>query len=239
MEALRYGEQLALGDAPALSSRLYGYNHEPLTPRWTRRIADEAQLARWLGLARSTRRWIATPPHADNPGWLHFRAPHARSSRLKLYVCPRAELLPEALAEAAAVFAEHGIGSFKVGRDLHGVLRPDKLVAYAPSRERIDAAADALRRRLHGMPAQALPFAAALSDDGLVAWGIDPPRNERVSKWQGTSWRRWITDRLAVAMIAARAAHAASPSQFALQRVALEGIDVQSWTPVNLAWETQ
>jgi hypothetical protein len=86
------------------------------------------------------------------------------------------------------------------------------------------------------MPAQAVPFTGAIDDDGLVSWGMDPPRTERVSFYQGTSWRHWITDKLAVALIAGRAGGASSPSRFALQRVALEGIDVNSWTPNEVAW---
>jgi len=246
VEALRYGEALQLADAPALSARLYAYNREPLSPQWTRRIPSAAALQKWLGVdegsslrARLDRTWIATPPHPENPAWFHFRAPHYARSHLKLYVCPRAEFFPEALSAAVAAFEEHGLAAFKIGRDLQNALRPDKLVAYANSREQIDGAAGALLRRLRGLPAQIVPFTAAIDEEGLLSWGIDPPRSERVSNWQGTSWRRWITDRLAVALISARAARSASPTQFALQRMAVEGIEVGSWTPTGLPWARQ
>lgn len=243
-EALRYAESLALSEAPMLSARLYFYNRMPLSPQWTQRIPSPEAVTRWLGLeagsplcARVERVWIDTPPLPENPGWRQFRS-HccAGGASYKLYVNPQTEFFREALAEAVPVFEEYGFSAFKLGRDLPAVLRPDKLVAYAQSRKQIDSAAAALLRRLRGMPPQVVPFTAAIDDEGLLSWGIDPPRAERVSTWQGTSWRRWITDRLAVALIAARASGAPSPSQFALQRLAVEGIDVRSWTPADLEW---
>jgi hypothetical protein len=86
------------------------------------------------------------------------------------------------------------------------------------------------------MPAQAVPFTAGIDDDGLLSWGVDPPRSELLSSWQGTSWRRWITDTLAVALVAARAGGARELLRFALQRITLDGVDVNSWTPDGIAW---
>jgi hypothetical protein len=243
LEALRYGERLALDHGPGLSARLYYYNRVPISPRWTARLGTPDAVAAWWGIdggplrARMDRDWVDAPPLPDNPGWYRFRSRTWPSGApFKLYVSPRVEHAREALAAAAGVLAAHGFASFKLGRDVSGVLRPDKLVAYAASREQIEAAAEHLLRELRGLPAQAVPFTAGIDADGLVSWGIDPPRTEQVSTWQGTSWRRWITDRLAVALITARASGAQCPSELARQRLALEGVDVASWAPAELAW---
>jgi hypothetical protein len=244
LEALRYGELLQMMDAPSLSTRLYSYNREPLSPQWTRRIPSARAFDDWVGMDGASpfrrgldRAWVERPPLPDNPRWIHFRARRYDPGRFKLYVSPRAESFPEMLRIAARAFEEHGISAFKLARDLPGALRPDKLVAYARSRDQIDGAADAILRRAGGMSAQVVPFTAPAGGDGLVSWGIDPPRSEHVSNWQGTSWRRWLTDRLAVALTAARAAGAPSGALFALQRITLEGVDAQSWTPAAMPWD--
>jgi hypothetical protein len=244
LEALRYGELLQMTDAPPLSARLYSYNREPLSPQWTRRLPSARAFEEWIGMNDGSpfrrdlhRAWVERPPLPDNPRWIHFRARRYDPGRFKLYVSPRAESFPEMLRVAATAFEEHGVSAFKLARDLPGALRPDKLVAYARSRDQLFGAAEAILRRAGGMPAQVVPFTAPADGDGLVSWGIDPPRSEHVSNWQGTSWRRWLTDRLAVALTAARAAGAPSGVPFALQRIALEGVDVQSWTPAAMPWE--
>jgi hypothetical protein len=243
-EALSYGETLALRDATALSTRLYQYNCIPVSPRWTRQIGTEEILAEWMGLGQSSpttlrlkRDWTEVAESSTNSVWRRFR----RNSSLagtpfKLYLNPHPDFFREALDAAIPAFAQYGFRSFKLGRQLQSVLRPDKLVAYAHSRSQIDSAARAILRRLRGMPAQAVPFTAGVDEDGLVSWGMDPPQSERVSRWQGSSWRKWITDRLAVALIAAREEGAQSAQGFALSRLALEGVDPASWAPSDVEW---
>jgi hypothetical protein len=168
----------------------------------------------------------------------HPGAARAGSRSFKLYVSPPAEHLREAFNATLEVLTEVRAPSFKIGRDLYGVLRPDKLVAYFGSREAVHDAGDRLRRRLEGMPAQGVPFTAALDAEELLSWGTDPPRGEHLLAWQGPSWRRWITDRLAVALLSAKAAAATAlePWQFALDRLRLEGIETTTWTPATTIW---
>ncbi|HKO52337.1 MAG TPA: hypothetical protein VJV79_31730 [Polyangiaceae bacterium] len=244
-EALHYGEQLPIDDASELSARMYYYNRIPASAAWTSRLGSAARLEAWLGLAQGLplrqalgTSWIEVPPALENPAWWHFRSRRHYTARspFKLYVCPHTTLLPEVLAEVSAVFEECGLSAFKVGRDLLAVLRSDKLIAYSETRARLDRAAAELQRRLRGVPVQVVPFTAPLDAAGLLSWGMDPPISEQLSTWQGTSWRRWVTDRLAVALIAARTAGVSSTFGFALRRIALEGVDVGSWTPAKVSW---
>jgi hypothetical protein len=242
--ALAYGHALALDDATALSTRLYMYNRIPVSPRWTRRLPTAEAVASWIGLESGSdlasalnAHWIEVESDSTTPIWRHFRrhsAPNA--ARFKLYLNPHPEFLAETVAAAAPILAQHGFTSFKLGRDLPSLLRPDKLVAYAHSRDQIDEAGQAIGRRLRGIPAQVVPFTAALDEDGLLSWGMDPPRSEAIAPWQGRSWRRWVTDRLAVALIAAQEHDAGKAQDFALNRLALEGVDPTSWTPVRVEW---
>jgi hypothetical protein len=109
------------------------------------------------------------------------------------------------------------------------LLRPDKLVAYYPSFERLAAAADAVAGRLAGTPAQGVPFTAEIAGGGLLSWGVDPPPE---GSWSGgESWRLWLTHRLATALLAGKQATGVEPWRFALERLRLEGVDTDSWTP--------
>jgi hypothetical protein len=248
LAALRYGQDLDVDDAFSLSYRLYGYNRRPLTPRWKRLLGTggggEAVLA-WLGIGPGgrwrqelDRGWETRGP---NEWWLswHSRAQvdglTGSGATWKLYISPAPEVLPESFGAILEALAAARAPQFKVGADAWGLLRADKIVAYFPSFELLAAAADALASRLSGMPAQGVPFTSEIGGDGLLSWGVDPPREE--SAGSGESWRLWLTHRLARALISARSTESAEPWRFALERVRLEGVDTDTWTPGAMLWK--
>jgi hypothetical protein len=249
LAALRYGEDLALDDPLALSFRLYGYNRRPLTPRWRRLLPDGDAVLAWLGLGpggarRQTldRGWERLGgSDSSRPYWLSWRARgpseglSGSGATWKLYVSPAAEALPESFGDVLDALAAARAPQFKVGSDAQGVLRADKIVAYFPSFERLAAAADAIASRLAGLPAQGVPFTSEIGGGGLLSWGVDPPREETVLAAE--SWRLWLTHRLARALLSARAAGEGEPWRFALERVRLEGVDTDTWTPGALLWK--
>ena len=246
LAALRYAQDLAEDDALSLSFRLYGYNRRPLTPAWKRLLPKGDQVLAWLGIGRGgsrrrllDRSWERTGGSAE--WWLSWRA--RRDSDLsgggatwKLYVSPAPEALPESFGDILEALAAGRAAQFKVGADAQGILRADKIVAYFPSFERLATAAEALEARLSGIPAQGVPFTSEIGGDGLLSWGVDPPREE-ASFGSGESWRLWLTHRLSRALLSARAAQAPEPWRFALERVQLEGVDTDTWTPGALLWK--
>jgi hypothetical protein len=246
--ALRYGQALALDDPLRLAWRLYGYNRRPLTPRWRRLLPGAEAVERHLGIAPggANRRLLDQGwTRLDAvPGWLSWRAHRAREERVgaaagatyKLYVSPAPEALAAGFGNVLAALAAARAPQFKVGVDAWGLLRPDKIVAYFPSFERLGEAAGAVAERLGGAPAQGVPFTAEIAADGLLSWGVDPPAGDRGLLWGGReSWRLWLAHRLARALLAARAAASppvgVEPWHFALERLRLEGVDTDSWTP--------
>jgi hypothetical protein len=248
LEAIRYAEALELDEQTELSARLYCFHRFPISPRWRRRFPSEQSVMEALeldprGRVRSflSTDWRLLDPSPSNPGWLQFTAREPRAPRVdgrsyKLYLSPVPERLSETLSIAVEIFSEERALSFKVGRELSGLLRPDKLVAYFDDVGELRAAGSHLRRRLAGVPAHGVPFTADLDGSGLLSWGIDPPRSERLVAWHGPSWRRWITDRLAVALVSARqSSGGVTPWRFALDRIALEGVDTTSWAPTGVA----
>ena len=87
----------------------------------------------------------------------------------KLYVSPRPSAVADVFPRAADVFAGAGVRSFKVGRGIEGLLRPDKIVAYFDDREALQAVARDLARRLRRAVPQGTPFTCDAGGDGLLS----------------------------------------------------------------------
>jgi hypothetical protein len=249
LDALHYAQSLAIEDAAKLSARLYFYNREAASPRWFRRLPNSAAVARWLGLepdgtaSRLLRGgWTELPLSTESDGWrlwgkrVERHMLRNRALNYKLYLSPRCEEMPQVLPLAIEAF-RHAT-RFKIGRDIFGLLRPDKIVAYFESFAAVEETARELGEKLQGCEPHGVPFTAELANSTLLSWGMDPPRDPGVLKWQQGSWRMWVTDRLALALVAARGAPNKSigPIPFALQRLSLEGVDTATWTPAHNIW---
>lgn len=244
-QAVKHAQYLDIDDALMLGARIYFYNREPASPRLMSEYATEAEVARRLGVLEGTesgdrlsRKWTEMPTDPANAGWRIWKRKHKSKGKsgfgYKLYVSPRTEALSEAFWPAAETFGETGVQQFKVGRDIYGMLRPDKLVAYFATEEQLTETAERLYTRLGGMAAHGVPFTCELHGEGLLSWGMDPPKRTQVLPWQERqSWRLWVVNKLATALLAAKAqpSHAVEPWKFALERVRLDGIETNSWTP--------
>jgi hypothetical protein len=208
MAALRAVAALPIDDAVALARRLYAYNCLPRTPRHRWTASGHEAWTTWSGRE-----------HA---------APVAQT--FKLYVSPAVDDVPAAVHASKAAARRHSALGGKLGVGPYGVLRPDKLIVYFASFEALHNAAAELTTTLAGIRAHGVPFTAPLSGDGLLSWGMDPPADVGMVGWlREESWRTWLTDRLAAALIIARA-DGADPVAFALRRVAALGVDPHTWT---------
>jgi len=246
-EALLHAQDLETRDPQTLATALYLYNRIPLTTFWKSRFATPEAILAHLGADRGAlqalleREWNA----AHRRHWLSWQPKRRRRSRrggvtYKLYVSPRPERIREAFEAVVRVLAGFAGTPFKIGDSAVGLLRPDKMVAYFTTRERLGEVADALRRELAGCEAQGVPFSAGLDDAGLLSWGVDPPETERVLQWLGReSWRIWLGRHLAGALSIAKlaqTARAVEPWRFAIERARRLGVDVETWTPSATLW---
>jgi hypothetical protein len=169
-----------------------------------------------------------------SPGWHSWQtrpcAPPARGWS-KLYVCPHAEEAAEGAVEVARAFVRTEAAAFKLGRGEFGLLRPDKLVAYFDDHAAALSAADLVTEALRGVAVQRVPFTQDYDGTGLVAFGADPPHRDHALPWEATSWRRTVTDRLALALLAGHRAGDDEPWRHALVRARRAGIDTRTWAP--------
>jgi hypothetical protein len=154
-------------------------------------------------------------------------------NRYKLYVSPIAEDVREAFTAVARNLGGSGATAFKIGPNAHGLLRPDKMVVYFDARAELHAFGATLARDLAGVRPHGVPFSAELAEGGLLSWGVDPARDGiTVGTYVDESWRIWICNRLAVALVSAKAsAPAMAPWRCALARLWLLGVDSRTWTP--------
>ena len=234
-----------------LSSRLYRHHTVPLTPAWQQRWAGVTDTRVPLGLDPASALGALLFEHYEempHDAWhLWQRQDLALREEVlalpfKLYISLHPEALAPGLRLALEALVQAAVPAFKLARGPAGLLRPDKLIAYVENTAQRDALATRLLPVLHGLRAQGVPFTCALTDDGLLSWGSDPPDGKRLLDWQRIeSWRSWITRRLAFALVQARGSGAAPADcvAFALERLRMARVDTHTWSPTEDAWHEE
>lgn len=249
LAALQYAASFRGETSIVLAGRLYRYNAQPASPSWRQRFCSDGAVERFLGLepgGRSRRildrawRPAGSAASADHwIGWWRAGAVAAERPAYKLYISPRCEALPEAFPAAVETLTASRAVGFKAGKGVYGLLRPDKLVAYFASFAELEGAAAALRSILGGVAPQGVPFTSRIDEQGLLSWGRDPPAHARLPVPRDASWRQWITNRLAAALVQAEASGLEQEEayRFALDRVGLDGVNVSTWTVDSSRWD--
>jgi hypothetical protein len=240
-EAIDYAQALESLRVSEVAVRLYRFNSAPSTPALQKQFASDDRVDAFVGADASVRRCLQSTwgSAAIEDGWSVWSKSSIASLEYKLYVSPSLQDLPRVFAVAVQAFAQVDCPRFKLGRTAYGLLRPDKLVAYFRGLEALHRAAELIAERAAEAAPQGVPFSAPIDATGLLSWGMDPPRFERVLKDQADlSWRQWLSERVAVYAIAARQS-GGDAQAFVRQRIALDGVDPVDWTPVLGIWRAQ
>jgi hypothetical protein len=246
VRALRHGEQLGLGSPATLAARMYFFNRLPATPRWHELWPDAGAVQRYLavneGGALRPELCAQLSRSETNTGissWIFWKAtkrdhsPAGGSGRYKLYVSVMPECLAASFAELVRLVPDHDVAAMKIGSDAHGLLRPDKLMVYFDRPDDLFGFANALLPKLAGLSAHGVPFSASLDKAGMLSWGVDPPREAgQVAWYQDDSFRIWICNRLAMALLTAQRfpIRGVPPWRYALAKLWLAGLDTRAWT---------
>lgn len=253
--AIRLALDSGIQDVGELTGRLYFYNRIPDSRRWRARFPDEPALLAFLGLTLDGA-WDGMPrgiepmptPSASRKDssafwrqWLNSKAPPILKSGAthKVYVSPGVDAMPQALRSVLESMPGSGASSTKIGRDVRGLLRPDKIVVY------FAALADARRygarisRQLDGQPCQGVPFSCQVGGTAMVSLGVDPPKLPQADDDRSASWRVWVAERLARAVLQARSSSQADPVRAVLAAAAASGIDPKRWLPNAENWDFQ
>jgi len=142
LAAVEYGASLRIDDPIVVSRRMYRFNTQPATPQQRRRFPDRRAVAGLLGLDVLDDRVLGRPglEPDEGGGWFSWTllgpdVPPHEGPYFKLYVSPPVERLAETFRVVSSLLVNRtGAVSFKVGANLRGILRPDKLVAYFTTR---------------------------------------------------------------------------------------------------------
>jgi hypothetical protein len=251
--ALRYGQQLDIPEATKLAARMYFFNRIPAARRWRDQFPNPQAVAEYLGVDSPAcktilqRDWSRMDAPGGQDGWLIWRSrslSRRSDSRatFKLYISPRCQDLPEVFRTVVETLPCETATNFKAGNSMFGLLRPDKLIVYFSNLADLRQVGELLGSRLHGYPAHGVPFTSELSHDGLLSWGLDPPRNTHLISWQEReSWRVWVANRLATYLLLAKSEGLSTlePWMFALERLRCEGVDTDDWTPSESLWRSE
>lgn len=228
----------ALDDETAVARRLYRFGSMPRAPHLDDDFGPGDDPMAVLGLTAGgpVRRLLEGVYEPSTlPGWYSFARQPVRELRhaaCKLYISPRPEAIGDTFPRVAATLAHAGVRSFKVGRGIAGVLRPDKIVAYFDDAAHLEVVRRAVLRRLRGCRPHGVPFTADAGGDGLLSWGIDPPPAA-----VPVSWRSWLTRRMAAHLVAAPAGTPAARMAYVLAALSREAVDTGTWLPRAGAFE--
>jgi hypothetical protein len=242
LAALLYGQALQLADATVLAGRLYAYNRVPCSPDWYDSLTHQT-VEEYSGLSESLQKgylgqgWY--PDQDSASPWALYRShrpgtSHHVGGTFKLYISPAVGALSEAVPAVISLLDRTRASAFKLARTSEGLLRPDKLVVYFSEFEDLHEFASRVSDRIRGLPTQPVPFTSGIDREGMVSWAMDPPSETYpVAGRERISWRIWVTDRLARALVDAQQESVPQmpPSRAAVLRIAAEGVDVKSWCP--------
>jgi hypothetical protein len=227
--AVRWASELGFTQEGVLAGMLYWYNSVPSPRRsesntdWTRRIQSSAALRRTWTFQSKPGEWCMCHP---------LRRTSAGSDlAYKLYVSVRGEAVVDAAECVFRALTDLGPRPLKFGAHRRALARPDKLIVYSSSLEELRALARALRPELERWPTQGVPFTAPIDDEGRLSWGIDAPPDSEQSEQE--SWRFRVVMSVATALAGALRAgmHGEAACEYTLTRAALDGIDMETWTP--------
>jgi hypothetical protein len=243
-EAIDYGLQLKIDDALSLSARLYFYNRRPYPPFIAKEHASNTNSGLdFLGIEDAVKQlnhrcnWKTQKlPDEYDVVWKSWKKSGEKSGgieKYKLYISCLYEEIPILIDGIVKTLSDGDCYQFKLGRRIIDLMRPDYFIVYFKSFEGMRKTANTLMPLLDGTTPHGVPFTCPLNEAGTLSWGIDPPKGGKVSGWMtdDLSWRIWITNRLATSILNAKQSlnDNAAIKNFALQRLEMDGINIQQW----------
>jgi hypothetical protein len=248
LKAIYYAWTLEETDLRSIAGRLYTYNTIPWDASMKNAFENTQDVYTFLfsKMGKSSRekmqqQWYTVPGN-EKGGWLSWRK-NSRENVLnasseqtyKLFISPLIHDVPEVFRHFVSSISDSEAFSFKAGGSLQGLLRPDKIVAYFYSQEALFKTAGLLQEKLEGFQPHGVPFSAQLDQKGILSHGTDPPEADVLLSTEGGSWRSFITDQLALAILQAKKSLLNWPQTMSLIRARLltAGIDSYCWRQVH------
>jgi hypothetical protein len=230
---------------------LYNFNRTPMHRGRLKQSPDMEAVARFLGLDERGG-WQGMPEtvrpvrsERDDEGnftpffqvWRSWKVGRKRGSRdsagYKVYLSPLPDETPEVFRIVRETVADSGANSMKTGRVFSALLRADKLIVYFRTISGALEYAESLVRATSSFKGQGVPFTYQVApDNSLISIGVDPPGKFGLDN----SWRRYVTDKLALAIQAFHRSTRDDPIAYIRTHMSMFGVDIDQWRPVNNDW---
>ncbi|MDB5007776.1 MAG: hypothetical protein JWP45_2169 [Mucilaginibacter sp.] len=230
-DAISYAFHAAHLDENAITNRLYGFNTYPHIMNTTQvnpsKINDTDTRLRNIVKERNY--------HFHDSGyWLNWRHTNCvgfSQLHYKLYISPCLQSTHEVFRTIAEMCFNFLVPAFKIGKGVHGMLRPDKLVLYFQSMEAMLSVANELRHSLNGVDAQGVPFTNPTDTGALISWAIEP--NAISVNYEGvTSWRMYVSKCISRSMKLSAFMYGDHSVASVLKRIRLNGIEPDNWNTI-------
>lgn len=230
---------------------LYNFNRIPMHRGHRRRLPDEKAVLRfldlnedgsWPGMSKAIR---PISPERNDEGeytafyqvWRSWRIGRRKKGKetlgYKVYVSPLLDDLPAVFKLMREKLADCGAHAMKTGRVTSGLLRADKLIAYFRDISLALAFARELLGETASLEGHGVPFTYQLEGGGgMVSVGVDPPGAFGIEN----SWRRYVTDKLALAIQGAHRKGAADIMGYIRTYMKIFGVDIDEWRPAAGDW---
>lgn len=234
--AMQYGASLVHLDEFRLATRLYRFNSYPRAlgatykwdAAWINGVGNRRKMALALLLRSHYSRQVGRNSSPSWIAWEHKRLDRKADLRYKLYVSPTPADSRAAFASVTETCCTLAVPAFKIGADVDGILRPDKIVLYFATLEATAAAAAELRRHLDGCGVQGVLFSQPLDERGLLSRAADPLA-QPLETAEGNSWRMYVASCAARSLkLASMQAVTPGPPDLLLN-LRLSGIDPNDW----------
>ena len=245
MQAIHHVWQLPYNDVPTIAAKLYAFNTVLWDAGMKETFMQKNSIKQFLfpGIDIAAGEWPGNgwmfSAGSEKKGWLSWMRPIKQEDDFtrtyKLYISPLMEDMPAVIEKAIPVINTSKAISFKTGSNLHGQLRPDKMIVYFTNMKDLMETFQLFKKELHGFAVQGVPFTSQLDDTGLLSYGIDPPAEEVLEQTEGGSWRTTVTDRLAVCMAQTKRDGLNWQQSLAFIKAGLltDSIDPIKWTLTN------
>jgi len=230
---------------------LYNFNRVPMHRKRRIQLPDEEAVLKFLDLNEDGS-WDGMPdaikcvePQGDKNSdlapffqiWRSWKVNGAKLKRdkvnYKVYISPLPDEMPEVFKIVREKIVDAGANSMKTGRVTSAILRPDKLIVYFSNiSDALDFANDMIGETSQ-FKGQGVPFSFQLfRGNQLISIGVDPPPKFGLQN----SWRRYVTDKLALAIQGADRANVKDRIKYIRTHMRVFGVDIDEWRTVNKDW---
>ncbi|MEN1783841.1 MAG: T3SS effector HopA1 family protein [Bacteroidota bacterium] len=236
LKAIRYAIALDILDARGLAERLYYFNRRPLNPALKERIDQYPKLSTYLELSdlNSLNSWIRVQEKKE-PYWyayahLNYQKSYNIDKNYKIYINVPFEDFKSVLKQVVANLPSVGVIKFKFTGRMENLLRPDKFVIYCKETEHFHRTIAQLVEAIPATKPHEVPFTAK-TPNALITWATDPSADAMALQMdRHKSWRVWVCQLIAKAVIDAKMEKIDHKFEYVLQRLNLQGLDHQTWT---------